>query len=158
MVILEWNFYSAASDVDPSTILGSGPTEPATMGQTTVGQAAMEQPMVLPTTTPTAEEIAEDPCREGADANAPSRDEGATATPPLSSRAEEENKAPSPTRVEEPPAAMEGALDIGKGPMMSSTMVGRSAEGEGAQADSDNEVEKIQGHPHDGRQPIYVWF
>ena len=27
---------------------------------------------------------------------------------------------------------------------------GRSAEGEGAQANSDNEVELIQGRPHDG--------
>ena len=51
----------------------------------------------------------------------------------------------------------EGAPDLGKGPMMPSTMVGRSAEGEGTQADSDNKVEEIQGHPRDGRQYIYVW-
>ena len=65
------------------------------------------------------------------------------ATPPPGSRAEEENKAPSPARLEEPPveaAAPEGTPDLGKGPMMSLTMVGRSAEGERAQADSDNEV------------------
>jgi len=74
--------------------------------------------------------------------------------------AKEENRAPSLARVEEPPveaAASEGAPDLGKGPMMSSTMVGRSTEGEGAQADSDDEVEEIQGHPHNGRQHIYVW-
>jgi len=48
--------------------------------------------------------------------------------------AEDGNRAPSTAQVEEPPveaAAQEGTLDLGKGPMMPSTMVGRSAEGEG---------------------------
>ena len=135
MVILEWNFCSTALDIDPSTILGSGPTEPAIVGQTTVRQAATEQPTVQPATASTTKEITEDLSQEGADANAPSRDEGALATPPPSSREEDENKAPSPARVEEAPveaAVTEAAPDLGKGPMMYSTMVGRSTEGEGA--------------------------
>ena len=75
---------------------------------------------------------AEDPAREGVDANAPSRDEGAAANPPSSSGAEEGNRAPSPARVGEPhveATAPEGTPVLGKGPMM--------------QADSDDEVEEI---------------
>ena len=111
-----------------------------------MGQAVREQPTAQPTDAPTTKEIAEDPAREGADANAPSRDEGAAATPPPSSGVKEENRAPSPAWVEEPPveaATSEGTADLGKGPMMSSTMVGRSAEGEGTQAVSDDEVAEI---------------
>jgi len=37
------------------------------------------------------------------------------------------------------------------------TMAGGSTEGEETQAASDDEVEEIQGHPHDGRQHIDVW-
>ena len=73
---------------------------------------------------------------------------------------EEENKAPFPALVEEPPVeapAQEGAPDHGKGPMMPSTVVGGSAEGEETQAASDDEVEEIQGRPHDSCQHIYVW-
>ena len=135
---------SAASAVDPSTILGSGPTESATVGQTTAGQAATEQPMAQTATAPTTEEITEDPTREGTDANAPTKDE---------------IRAPSPTQVEEPQvetAAPEGTPNLSRRPMMSLAMVVRSAEGEGTQADSDDEVEEIQGRPHDGRQHIYV--
>ena len=32
-----------------------------------------------------------------------------------------------------------------------------SAEGEETRAASDDEVEEIQGRPHDGRQHVYVW-
>jgi hypothetical protein len=62
--------------------------------------------------------------------------------------------------VEEPPieaTAPEGTLDLGKRPITSSAMVGKSAQGEETQADSDDEIEEIQGRPHDGRQHIYVW-
>ena len=36
-------------------------------------------------------------------------------------------------------------------------MAGCSAEGEGTLAASDDEVEEIQGRPHDGREHDYVW-
>ena len=139
-------FCSAASNVDPSTVLGSGPTKQTTVGQTTVGQAAIEQPTAQPAVALMTKEIVGDPTQERADADAPSRDEGAAATPPPSSGLGEEIRASSPARVEEPPveaAALEGTPDLGKGPMMSSTMVGRSAEGEGTQAVSDDEVAEI---------------
>ena len=80
--------------------------------------------------------------------------------------AEEEDKAPSPTPVEEgraPTLALveaptqEGTPNRGKGPMIPVTVVGGSIEGEKAQAASDDEVEEIQGRPRDGRQHIYVW-
>jgi len=110
------------------------------------------------------ERVAKDPAREGgregAHVNAPIRDDEAAGTLPPSSVAEEENRAPSPARVEEPPvetSVQEGAPDHTKGPMMPSNMVGGSIEGEGSQAASDDEVEEIQGRPHDGRQHICVW-
>ena len=37
------------------------------------------------------------------------------------------------------------------------TAAGGSAKGEGTRATSDDEVEEIQGRPHDGRQHVYVW-
>jgi len=49
------------------------------------------------------ERVAEDPAREGADTSTPTRDDGTVGTTPLSSVVEEENRAPSPARVEEPP-------------------------------------------------------
>jgi len=84
--------------------------------------------MAPPATAPTIERIAEDLARGRADMSAPIRDEGAVGTPPLSSVAEEDNRALSPARVEEEPvedAAPEGAPDLGKGPMMPSTMAVR---------------------------------
>jgi hypothetical protein len=106
------------------------------------------------------ERVAEDPAREGADISASIRDGGTAGTPPPSSVVEEENRSPSPARVEEPSvevSTQEDAPDHGKGPLIPSTVVGGSAEGGGTQAVSDDEVEEIQGHPHDGRQHIYVW-
>jgi hypothetical protein len=114
-----------------------------------MGRTATEQPMAQPATTSATERVVEDPAQEGADVNAPIRDEGAVVTPPRSSVVEEENRAPSPARVEDLPveaAAQEGAPDLGKVPMMPSTV-----------AVSDDEVEEIYWCPHDGRQHIYVW-
>jgi len=37
------------------------------------------------------------------------------------------------------------------------TVAGGSTEGEETQAAFDDEVEEIQGRPHDGRQHVYVW-
>jgi len=36
-------------------------------------------------------------------------------------------------------------------------VAGDSADGEEAHVASDDEVEEIQGCPHDGRQHVYVW-
>jgi hypothetical protein len=58
------------------------------------------------------------------------RGEGATATPSLSSGAEEEVRAPSPARVEDPfieARAPDGTPDLGKRLMASSAMVGSHA-------------------------------
>jgi hypothetical protein len=123
------------------------------MEQTITGGAATEQPTAQPTAVQTIEEVA-------ADAPAWEQIDVAVSTREGSSRAEEEVRAPSPVRVGEPSAevgAPDGAPDLGKGPMTSSTMVGRSAQGEEAQANSEDEVEEIQGHPRDGCQHIYVW-
>ena len=40
--------------------------------------------------------------------------------------------------------------------MIPITMAGGSTEGEEARAASDDEVEEIQGRPHDGHQHVYV--
>jgi len=99
-------------------------------------------------------------------AGTPVGDEEAARTPPQSSVAEEEDKAPTPPPAEErrvptPPRAEtsspKGSPGCGKGPVIPVTTVGGSIEGEETQAASDDEVEEIQGRPHDGRQHVYVW-
>jgi hypothetical protein len=40
---------------------------------------------------------------------------------------------------------------------MPATTNGGGAANEETQAASDDEVEEIEGHPHDGRQHVYVW-
>jgi hypothetical protein len=63
------------------------------------------------------------------------REEGTATSPPPSSGAGEEIRAPSPAQVEEEPVearAPEGAPDLGKGPMAASAMVGRSTQSEEA--------------------------
>ena len=122
----------------------------------------MEQPAVAVTT-----EVAdEDPARGRAGASTPTRGDATAGTPPPSSVAEEGHKVPSPAPIEEgkvpsPTPAVaptqEGSPYRGKGPMIPVTATGGSTEGEEAQAASDDEVEEIPGHPHDGRQHIYVW-
>ena len=104
--------------------------------------------------------------RDRTEASTLTRVDGTAGTPPPSSTAKGEDKAPSPASVEEGRApslapveapTQEGTPDHGKGPMIPVTMVGRSAEGEEAQVASDDDVEEIQGRPHDCRQHIYVW-
>jgi hypothetical protein len=126
------------------------------MGQTTAGQPAPEQPTTQPVTAPTVEGVAANtPTWEETDAAVPTREEGAATTPPPpSSGSGEEIIAPSPIRVEEPPVearAPEGTPDLGKRPMTSSPMVGRSIQDEETQAISNDKVEEIQGCPHNGR-------
>ena len=124
----------------------------------------MEQPDVV-----TATEVAdENLARDRAKASTPTRGDENAGTPPLSSVAEEEFRAPSPAPAEEervpvptPATAeastLEGSPSRGKGPIIPITVAGGSTEGEEAQTASDDEVEEIQGRPHDGRQHIYVW-
>ena len=86
--------------------------------------------------------------------------------PSSSSVVEESDIAPTPPPAEEgraltPPRA-EASLPKGspgrdKGPVIPVTMAGGSTEGEETQAASDDEVDEVQGRPHDGRQHVYVW-
>jgi len=104
------------------------------------------------------------PARTGA--STPARDDEAARTPPPSNVAEEEDRALTPPPAEErrvptPPRAEtsspKGSPGRDEGPVIPVTRAGGGAEGEETQAASDDEVEKIQGHPHDGRQHVYVW-
>jgi len=96
-------------------------------------------------------------------ASTPTRDDEAARTPPPSSGAEEGDRAPTPPPVEERRAptrprgespSPKGSLGQGKGPVIPVTWAGGSAEGEEAQATSDDEVEEIQGRSQDGRQHV----
>ena len=120
--------------------------------QSITGQTAPEQPVVQPAVVPATEVADEDLARNRTEASTPMRGDGTARTPPPSSVAEEENKAPSPAPVEEgraPSPALveapmqEGIPNQGKGPKIPVTVVGGSADGEGAQAASDDEVEEI---------------
>ena len=86
--------------------------------------------------------------------------------PPPSSVSEEGHRAPTPPPAEErrsptPPQAEasspKGSPGRDKAPVIPVTTARGSAEGEEAQAASNNEVEEIQGRSHDGRQHVYVW-
>ena len=137
-----------------------------TTEQSVAGQTGPEQSVAQPAAAPATVGVDEDATRDMAEASTLTRGDGTTRTPPPSSVVEGENKASSPTPVEEDRApslapveapTQECAPDRGKGPMIPVTVVGGSAEGEEAQAASDNKVEEIQRHPCDGRQHIYVW-
>jgi len=107
-----------------------------------------------------AETAEEDLAQDKVGASTPTRGDEAVGTPPPSSVAEEGDKVLTPPPSEEvrapspaPAGAStpEGSPSRGKDPMIPVTMAGGSAEGEVAQAASDDEVEEIQGRPHDGR-------
>jgi len=113
-----------------------------------------------------AETAEEDLAQVKVGASTPTMGDEAVGTPPLSSVAEEGDKVSTPPPSEEvraptpaPAGAStpEGSPSRGKDPMIPVTVAGGSAEGEEAQAASDDEVEEIQGRPHDGRQHVYVW-
>ena len=108
----------------------------------------------------------EDPDQARTGASTPIRDDEAARTPPPSSIVEEgdrastslpagEKRTPTPPRGEA--SSPNGSPGRGKGPLMPVTTTGGSAEGEEAQAASDDEVEEIQGCPHDGCQHVFVW-
>jgi len=108
-----------------------------------------------------AELVTEKPLPEGP-ATSPSRvqmDEQDDRLPPRSGPSTEQPKALSTKQLEAPSDRPVTPLDItdrGKGPMAPSTMRRGNVQDEEAPPSSNDEVEEIQGHPHDGRQHIYV--
>ena len=150
------NFVSAASDVDPDNVAGQKTAEPAVVVEDAARQTAQEQSEEQPTVVTMAESAEEHPAPARTGASTPARDDEAARTPPPSSVAEEGDKAPTPPPTEErraptPPRAEasspKGSPGRDKGPVIPVTTAGGSAEGEEAQAASDDEVEEIQGRP-----------
>ncbi|XP_021306280.1 uncharacterized protein LOC110431500 [Sorghum bicolor] len=112
------------------------------------------------------ETVEEVPAQARTRASTPSRDDEAARTPVPSSVTEEgdktptsppagERRAPTPPRAEA--SSRKGSPSRGKGPLIPVTTAGGSAESEEPQEASDDEVEEIQGRPHDGRQHVFVW-
>ena len=159
-------FVSAASDVDPDNVVGQKTAEPTVVVEDAAQQTTQEQTEGQPTVVSAVETTEEDPAQARTGASTPARHDEAARTPPSSSVAEEGDRAPAPPPAEErraptPPRAEasspKGSPGRDKGPVIPVTTAGGSAEGEEAQAASDDEVEEIQGRPHDGRQHVYVW-
>jgi len=159
-------FVSAASDVDPDNVAGQKTAEPTVAVEDATQQTTQEQTEGQPTIVSAAETAEVDPAQARTGASTPTRDDETARTPPPSSVAEGGDRAPTPPPVEErraptPPRAEasspKGSPGRDKGPVIPVTTAGGSAEGEEAQAAFDDEVEEIQGRPHDGRQHVYVW-
>jgi len=122
----------------------------------------VEQPAAV-----TAAESAEEhPALARTQASTPVRGDETARVPPPSSLAEEENRAPTTPPSEgrsvlTPPRAEasspKGSPSRDQGPTIPVTTAGDSAEGEETRTISDDEVEEIQGCPHDGRQQVYMW-
>ena len=160
------SFASAASDVDPGNMAGQRTTELAAAVENAAEQTTQEQAKEQPAVVTVAETVEEDPTPARTGASTPTRNDEAARTPPPISVAEEGDKAPTTPPAEEmrtptpPPAeasSPKGSPSRGKGPLIPVTTARDSAEGEKAQAASDDEVEEIQGRPHDGRQHVFVW-
>ena len=129
-------------------------------------QTAREQLVEQAAVAPVVETTEEDPARDKVGASTPTRVDETVRTPPPSSVAEEGGKVPTPPPAEEERAPTpapaetsipEGSPSRGRGPTIPITVAGGSDGGTEAQAASDDEVEEIQGRPHDGRQHVYVW-
>jgi len=152
-------FASAASDVDPGNVAGQRTAEPEVVVDNAVEQTTQEQTEEQPAVVTVAKTVEQDPAQARTGGSTLTRGDEAARMPPPSSVAEEGDRALTPPPAEErtptPPRAEasspEGSPGRGKGPLIPITMAGGSAEGEEAPAASDNEVEEIQGHPHDGR-------
>ncbi|XP_021311824.1 proline-rich protein 36-like [Sorghum bicolor] len=157
---------SAASDVDTDNVAGQRTAEPAAVVEDAAQQAAQEQPEEQPAVVTAAESAEEHPAPARTGASTPIRGDETVRTPPPSSVAEEENRAPttpsSEGRTDPTPPRAEASSPMGspsrdQGPVIPVTAAGGSAEGEEHRAASNDEVEEIQGRPHDGRQHVYVW-
>ena len=142
---------SAATDVDLDNVAGQR-TEPAVAVENAAKQTAQEQTEEQPAVITAADPVEEDPAQVTTGGSTPTRGEEATRTPPPPA---EDRKTPTPPRAEAP--SPKGSPGRGKGSLIPATRAGGSAEGEEAQAASDDEVEEIQGRPHDGHQYVYVW-
>jgi len=157
---------SAASDVDPDNIAGQWTAQPAAVVEDAAQQATQEQPEEQPAAVTVAESAEEHPALARTRASTLVRGDETARTPPPSSVTEEDNRAlttpPSKgRRVPNPPRAEasspKGSPSLDQGPVIPVTAAGGSAEGEETRAASDDEVEEIQGRPHDGRQHVYMW-
>jgi hypothetical protein len=153
-----------ASDVDPGNIAGQRTAELAVVIENAAEQTTQEQTEERPAVVTMAETCQGGPGSGEDGGSTPTRGDEAARTPPSSSVAEEGDKASMPAeerRTPTPPQAEasspKGSPGRGKGPLVPVTTAGGSAEGEEAQVASDDEVDEIQGRPHDGRQHVYVW-
>jgi len=157
---------SAASDVDPDNVAGKRTAEPTAVVEDAAQQAAQEQPEEQPVVVTAAESAEELPAPARTRASTHVRGDETTRMPPPRSVAEEDNRAPTTQpskrrRVPTPPrveaSSPKGSPSRDQGPVIPVTAARGSAEGEETRAASDDEVEEIQGRPHDGRQHVYVW-
>ena len=157
---------SAASNVDPDNVAGQKTAEPAAVVEDAAQQATQEQPEEQPTAMTAAESTEEHPAPAKTRANTPVGGDESARMPLPSNVAEEEDRAlttppsegrriPTPPRAEA--SSPNGSPSQDQGPVIPVTTAGGSAEGEETRAASDDEVEEIQGRPHDGRQHVYVW-
>ena len=159
-------FVSVASDVDPDNVAGQKTAEPAVVFQNAAEQATQGHVEEQPTVATATEAVEEIPAQAMARRSTPTRGDDAARAPPPSSVPEEGDKAPTPPPAEErrtptPPQAgaspSRGSLGLVREPLIPVTLARCSADGEEAPAASNDEVEEIQGCPHDGRQHVYVW-
>ena len=146
------SFASAASDVDPGNIADQRTVEPAVVVENATEQTTQEPTEEQPTVVTATETAEEGPAQARIEASTPTRDDEATRTPPPEQCREGGSQSPdSPTRGrKEGPNSTpggdffaKGSPGRGKGPMIPVTMARGSAEGEEAQATSDDVVEEI---------------
>jgi len=129
-------------------------------------QTTQEHAEEQPATTTAAESAEERPAPVRFQASTPVGDDESARMPPPSSVVEEEERAPTtppsdgrrtPTAPRAEASSPKGSPSRVQGPVKPVTAARGSAEGEETQATFDDEVEEIQGRPHDGRQHVYVW-
>ncbi|XP_021306286.1 skin secretory protein xP2-like [Sorghum bicolor] len=157
---------SVASDVDPGNTAGLRTTESAVADDNAAAQTVREQSAEQTAVAATTEVAEEEPAQDEARTSTLARGNETAGMPLPSNVAEEGDRIPTPLPAEEergptPAPAQastpEGSPSQGKGPMIPVAVAGGSTEGEEARTASDDEVEEIQGCPHDGHQHIYVW-
>jgi len=149
------SFTSATSDVDPGNVAGQRTAEPTVVVENAAEQTTQEQTEEQPAVVTVAETAEDVPAQTRTGASTPTRDDEAARTPSPTSPPAGERRTPTPPRAEA--SSPKGSPSRGKGPVIPVTTAGGSAEGEETQAASDDEVEEIQGRPHDGLQHVYVW-
>ena len=147
-------FTSATSDVDLGNIACHRTAEPTVVIENATEQTTQEQTEEQPAVVTVAETAEDVPAQTRTGASTPTRDDEAARTPSPTSPPAGERRTPTPPRAEA--SSPKGSPSRGKGPVIPVTTAEGSAEGEETQAASDDEVEEIQGRPHDGRQHVYV--